>query len=299
MVGGDGTTYGLEFFGEGTHFYCSPPDNGIFLTNLTGSNVFGMARPLGADYNKDIRKGACRRTAPDGTEEDKTLCKAKLRPTLEKIFNKIEGYVNLEDITQREDIRDYEKEIWEDLGGFYLNCPTTDMESISLNNLKLLIGFYKAHQDINFVIHCTCGKGRTGQVVLLLKLYEDEAYDPSVLFDFRRQRRSLRENFSYNSTRELFGYHKPIECNVLLNLLIVRINRINRAIGSKKGIKFLQYPSVQRFGNYQVAVSEDWPANNKIQLWLERKKAEFIECVKCNKMYDTSLPEVGEGYTCC
>ena len=267
------------------------------MTNLNGSNVFGMARPLGADYKKDIIKNKC-----VGTEQE---CKDKLRPTLTRIYNKmhnekkIEGYVNLEDITKREDIRDYEKEIWEDLGGSYLNCPTTDMESISLDHLKSLIDFNNRHQDINFVIHCACGKGRTGQVVLLLKLYADETYDPSVLFDFRRQRRSLRVNFSYNSTRELFGYHKPIECNVLLNLLIVRINRINRAIGSKKGIKFLQYPSVQRFGNYQFGVSEDWPANDKIQVWLERKKAEFIECVKCNKMHDTSLPEVGEGYTCC
>ena len=133
--------------------------------------IFGMSRPLGADYNKDKSRGWC-----EGTKED---CKRILRRILPKIFNtryedkNIDGYINLEKIEDREDTKDYEKEIWDNLTNNtykYLNLPTGDMKCISEVHLSELIDYYEVQKDTPFVIHCACGKGRTGNAVLLLKL---------------------------------------------------------------------------------------------------------------------------------
>ena len=174
-------------------------------------------------------------------------------------------------------ITDLEQEIWEELGGeeentIYENLPTLDMSGISKINLGKIQQFYERNTNINIVFHCYCGKGRTGNAILFLILYNNlfRDYNCNDVFPFETYYEIMRDNFHELTTQELFRIQKSEFLDInkfsfFLNLFIDRLNKINTYIGRKENKDYYLY---KKF----VKDQDHWIKDQTIQEWLDHYK---------------------------
>ena len=269
MRGGEGTRHTPP----NIKLYCDPPLNGIYLTNLTGTNIYGMARPIGADIDEDIKYGDC---------ADIGDCRIKLYMNMDGIYNiGIRGYINLENPEERLTTTDFEKNIWENLkpekNTTYENPKTTDMEEISIENLGKIDIYYEANKDSPIVVHCLCGKGRTGNAILFLLFnnIDTYVYNPQEVFSYAIHRGYINDNFAVNTSKEVFRYESypgsVSNDNFEINLFLTRLNNINEYIGHKNKQPFRIY---KLFNN-----TDEW---DTIDSWLIDNNDLAIICASPN-----------------
>ena len=253
-----------------------------------------MSRPKGADVKESIE------------EEHFCInlenCRTKLNATLQKIYNRgFRGYVNLESFENSDYISygnygDMEKNKWESLENTeYLHLPTIDMKPIKKDHLEKLLQLYDNNPDIDIIIHCLCGKGRTGNAILFLVLNNNlhQEYNPIEIFPYQIYKDYIVNNFNPKSGNELFNMgneNLSISINFYCNLFLKRINEINTYIGINKQIPFYLYkPFIKDVHN--------WANDGPIQNWLENKKTTSVYCHSCETIQE-NYKEMENKFIC-
>ena len=123
------------------------------------------------------------------------------------------------------------------------------MSGISKINLEKIQQFYERNTNINIVFHCYCGKGRTGNAILFLILYNNLFRIIIVMmFSLLKHIMNNERQFSrINNTRIIQdSVNFDINKFSFFNLFIDRLNKINTYIGRKENKDYYLYKKFEQ-----------------------------------------------------